>query len=62
MCYNAIDLLATVYRGRIKRMVKKTIKQIPAPAQDILTILDVILQLVNVIEAVYRLLTNILGQ
>jgi len=43
-------------------MVKKTIKQIPAPAQDILTILDVILQLVNVIEAVYRLLTNILGQ
>ena len=40
-------------------MSKKKIRRIPAPAQDILTILDVILQVVNVIEAVYRLISNI---
>ncbi len=43
-------------------MAKKTIKRIPAPAQDILTILDVILQVVNVIEAIYRLITNVFTQ
>jgi hypothetical protein len=43
-------------------MVKQTIKRIPAPAQDILTILDVILQVVNVIEAIYRLITNVFTQ
>jgi len=43
-------------------MAKQTIKRVPAPAQDILTILDVILQIVNVIEAVYRLISNIFGQ
>ena len=49
------------YKQGKRDMTKQTIKQIPAPAQDILTILDVILQLVNVIEAVYRLITNIFG-
>ena len=43
-------------------MSKKTIKRIPAPAQDILTILDVILQIVNVIQAVFSLITNIFGK
>lgn len=43
-------------------MAKQTIKRIPAPAQDILTILDVILQVVNVIEAIYRLITNVFTQ
>lgn len=40
-------------------MSKQAIKRIPAPAQDILTVLDVILQVVNVIEAIYRMITNI---
>lgn len=42
-------------------MAKKTFAKAPAPAQDILTILDVILQVINVIEAVFRLITGILG-
>ncbi len=42
-------------------MAKKTIKRIPAPAQDILTVLDVILQMINVIEAIHRLITNVFG-
>ncbi len=42
-------------------MGKKRIKQIPAPAQDILTILDVILQIINVIEAIQRLISDFMG-
>lgn len=38
---------------------RKTITRIPAPAQDILTILDVILQIINVIEAIFRLISNL---
>ncbi len=42
-------------------MAKKTVKRIPAPAQDVLTVLDVILQLINVVEAILRLIGNLTG-
>ncbi len=40
---------------------RTAIKRIPAPAQDILTILDVVLQIINVIQAVFNLFTQITG-
>ena len=40
-------------------MPRQTIKRIPAPAQDILTVLDVILQVINVIEALYRMISTV---
>jgi len=43
-------------------MLKHKITRIPAPAQDILTVLDVILQIVNVIQAIYNLITNLFTQ
>ncbi|MBW7863003.1 MAG: hypothetical protein GX580_17850 [Candidatus Hydrogenedens sp.] len=42
-------------------MTKPAIARRPAPAQDIFTILDIILYFLNVIESLYRVFTTIFG-
>lgn len=38
---------------------KVVFRNVPAPAQDILTVLDILLQLLNVIEAVIRVFSGL---